>query len=147
MVTKVEGLSLTKSHVPLIMWSRDVKCYITNSMKKYIQTWQKVHLGFGAPNHMSLDHVVTGCHVTNQKHYIPISTRPTTSKLDRVVILGDGLSHIKSYDSFLTSPREVTWKITNVVSPLPQTLWLPNLQGPRFKVRGSQLPSHITIWL
>ena len=34
----------------------------------------------------------------------------------------------------------------NVSSPL-QNFWQPNCQGPRFRVRGSGLPSHINTWL
>ena len=63
-----------------------------------------------------------------------------------VVINADGLSPIKSYDTFCKWSREVTRQIKNISSPFLQNLWTQKLQGSMFRVRESRLPSHITSW-
>ena len=51
--------------------------------------------------HMTLDHVVTRCHVANQNCLSPVQkTRPITSELDRVVTKDHGLSPLKSYEMY-----------------------------------------------
>ena len=39
----------------------------------------------------------------------------------------------------------VTWQIKDVISPLSQSLWTPNLDGLWLKMRGSHPQSHVTL--
>ena len=68
-LTQGEGLALTKSHVPLIIWSSDATwqnksvCHLHRTHKH--QTWHSGNLGWGATTHnMTLDHVITWCLIT-----------------------------------------------------------------------------------
>ena len=75
---------------------------------------------------------------------IRTATYQLLQELLRVLIKGDGLPPIKSYDLFLMWSDEVTWQIKIFISPFPPKVSPPNFQGSRFRMRGSQLPSHIT---
>ena len=106
------------------------------------QWWVKVK-GSHPESHITLDRVVARCYLRNRKRSISFLTKPLTSKIGRVVTVGDGFSPIKTYGSFVTFvSREFIW-----VSPLPQILWPPKFQGSRFRMMGSQIPSCITSWL
>ena len=95
----------------------------------------------GSPQeiYMTLDLVVTWCHITDKTCSISSSTRPITSELGIMVT-----HQINSDDPFFKWLLEVKFK--NVASLLQHNFWPPSLQGSRFKLRGSQLPNHITSW-
>lgn len=70
------------------------------------------------------------------------SGRLIANKLGREMNKYDGISPIKSYDTFPTWPHGVSQQIKNV-SSLPQNLWPPNFQKLRCIVKGSWLLSHM----
>ena len=50
-------------------------------------------------------------------------------KLGRVVAYDEENSLMKLHDPLTTLSREVTWQIKSLISPMPQSLWPPNLRG------------------
>ena len=65
------------------------------------------------------------------------------TRLRRIVIYRDGLQRIKSHKTLII----FSWKITSqnkiILSPLPQSLWPPNLEG-WWLTRGA--PGHKVTW-
>ena len=51
------------------------------------------------------------------------------SERDRVVAYDKKNSLMKLHDPMTTLSREVTWQIKSLISPIPQSLWPPNLRG------------------
>lgn len=106
-VTLGEGLALIKSHVPLIIWSRDAtwqnkSVYHFHRTHKH-QTWHSGNSGWGATTH-NIWRLITWSHdVTLQnwiRRSISSSTRPSTNSFCREKTRGDYLS---------PSSRAVVW--------------------------------------
>ena len=57
------------------------------------------------------------------------------TKLGRIVTYLDGLLTIESHDPLITWSCEITWKSNITISPLPQSLYLPNLARWRLVMR------------
>ena len=136
-VAYLKGLSVTKPHVSLIVWSLYPllqSLWASNSAKWWFMvkgshptvTWPLINLPLDA------------------MWQIRTATYQLLQELLRVLIKGDGLPPIKSNDLFLMWSDEVTWQIKIFISPFPPKVCPPNFQGSRFRMRGSQLPSHIT---
>ena len=81
-------------------------------------------------------------HMTNQKRYISIFTRPADPKLCRVVAQDEEISSAKSHGTSTTWSRD---KSKNFISLLSQGLWTPNLAGWGLKMRGSHPQSHVRL--
>ena len=73
----------------------------------------------------SFDHMVLQGHV---KHFSFCMTT-TTKQNGKMVIHYKKPQPIKSHNPLNTWSCEVTWQIKNILSPLPQYLWPPNLAG------------------
>ena len=58
----------------------------------------------------------------------PLLVVSMVTKLDTVVTYHEGLPHVKSLDTLITWPWKITWQ-TEIISPLPQSLWPLNLGG------------------
>ena len=84
---------------------------------------------------------VTWCHVTNYKENIFSSARSMATKLGRVVIYDVENSPIITLWS-----REVMWQIENLISPLLQGLWPPNMASSGIMVRETYLWSYMIHW-
>ena len=68
------------------------------------------------------------------------------TKLDKLVTYYKKLEPIQSHNPWNTLSREITWSIKNMLSPLLQYLWPPNLKGWSHTM-SSFLPwSHMTLW-
>ena len=60
-------------------------------------------------------------HVTNEKRYIFVSTRPVATKFDREEIASDEkMLFTKSHNPLITWTPQVVWQIKNVVSSFPR---------------------------
>ena len=78
-----------------------------------------------------------GTDITNV--IISSSIGPIDPKLSRVVTQDERTPPTKSRDSSISWSRE---KIKNVISPLSQGLWTPNLAGWGLRMRGLHPQSH-----
>ena len=56
-----------------------------------------------------------------------ITTTPIDTKLGKVVPYYKKIQRIKSHKSLNTCSPKFTWSIKNILSPLAQYLWLPNV--------------------
>ena len=135
MVTWVEGLPLTKSSVPLIMWS----CYITSQNRHVISPlsqclykyhiWYLGDIGWWTSTYQvtcPLDYTLTGCCVTKKETFLHFHM-PYKLQIWRSSDLRWGAPIHKVISSLLTWSHAVMWQIRNVLSPLPQDLLLTNL--------------------
>ena len=75
------------------------------------------------------DRVVFGDHVTKQNHYIPTTTLPMVTKLDRVVHYLEALLSKIWRDSWITWSSKITWQTKIIISSIPQGLGSPALAG------------------
>ena len=67
-------------------------------------------------------------HKKNLKH-ISTTAVPMATRLGRMVTFLDVLLPIKSHDSLIMWPCEITWQTKTTISPLSECLWPPNLAG------------------
>ena len=81
-----------------------------------------------------------------KKQNISSSTRPMTTKLGKVVTYNEGNVPIISDDALIRWSCEVISQIENLISPLSQGLWPPNMTECWLTVRGARLWSHVVLW-
>ena len=83
------------------------------------------------------NHVIhwSRCHVANQRRYISTFTRPKDPRLRMRGPHPQVTWHIKHL---------VTWQIKDVISPLSQDLWIPNLAGWWLRMKRPHPESHLT---
>ena len=67
--------------------------------------------------------------LANKKNYISVFTWLMTAKLDKVMAYGIEPPYTKLHDSLITSLYVVSQQIKNIISPILQVLWTPNLTG------------------
>ena len=68
------------------------------------------------------------------------------TKLGRVVSYDEGNSTIMSDDPLVTWSHDVMWQIENLISPLPQGVWLSNVADWWLMVRVNHLCGHMILW-
>ena len=98
------------------------------------QVWQCSDLWWEKRTHnvrWPSDHVLSWGHVTN----IVSSTWSMATKHDWLVNYDKRNPPMESHETLIMYPFVVTWLTKRVVSPLLQSLWLPNLAGWWFIVR------------
>ena len=104
---------------------------------------------WGVPFHKvtrSFDNVVLQGHMKYFDFCIITTARPMVTKLDKVVTYFKKLQPIKSHNQLNTWSRDVTWLIINILSPLPEYLWAPNLAGWLHTMRSFLPWSYVTLW-
>ena len=63
------------------------------------------------------------------KNNIHSSARLIATKYGRVVLYDEQDSPMMPLDPLITWSREIDWQINSLISPIPQSLWPPNLTG------------------
>ena len=139
MITYLEWLLTIKSNEHIITWS----CKITWQNKIIIYTltkclWLSVltRWGYTMKSFLQQSYPILSSRGLGFSCSITTTTRPMATKLGKVVTYYKKLQPNKSQNLLNTWSREVTWQIKNILSPLPQYLWLSNLRGWLHKVRS-----------
>ena len=106
----------------------------------WIQNLAKWWLRMRGPHpqsHMTLQY---SDHVTKKKRFFSTFTTPMDPKFSGNLGWGD-LIYIVTWHI----DHVVLWQIINVVSPLSQGLWTPNLAGWYLRMRGPHPQCHVTL--
>ena len=114
------------------------KTYIPSNLS---HCWLKERVSY-QQSHVTFDHMVTWCYLTNRKRSFSSSTRFIINKLGRMMTKEDGLSFIRSYNPFFKCSRGRLHDNSKIL----YLLFHKNYDHKTFKGRGLSWGAP-TIWL
>ena len=136
-VTYIDNLLSTESNEPLMIWSCEIRWQTKTIISPLIQyLWPPNLAGLW----LTLIAIHSKCYMTFWSrglsrsceklkswyiHYQDAYRREFRQEYD----LPRGNPTHKWYDLSITPSCEITWEAKNLISPLPQPLWLQNLTG------------------